>query len=172
MERMGQLSLFASSGKVVSLNPHSLFEDALRLDDEGHPDARAAYERAIAAGDQLADAWCNLGILESREGNGSRAVDCFTQCLAREPRHFEAHYNLANLYAEQGNFLLAKMHYQFAIDIAPDFSNSYFNLALTQAMLRQVEDAIITLNRYRKMVVGREREQADQLISSLLNARV
>ena len=170
-EKHGQLSLF-SGGKVVSISSRTPFEEALYLDDLGDAHAKQVYKKAIAAGDSVADAYCNLGILESQDQNYTRAIDCFTKCLAETPRHFEAHYNLANLYAEIGNFPLAKVHYQFSIEIEPEFPNSRFNLALTQAMLREVEDAIITLNAYRAMVDQKERQQADSLIQSLLNARV
>ncbi len=170
-EQHGQLNLFAGA-KVVSISSRTPFEEALYLDDLGDAHARHVYEKAIAAGDSVADAYCNLGILESKDQHYTRAIDCFTKCLAEAPRHFEAHYNLANLYAEIGNFPLAKVHYQFSIEIEPEFPNSRFNLALTQAMLREVEDAIITLNAYRTMVDQQERQQADTLIQSLLNARV
>jgi tetratricopeptide (TPR) repeat protein len=170
-EKLGQLNLF-SGGKLVSLSARTPFEEALYLDDLGDKHARVLYEKAIALGDSPSDAYCNLGILESKDQNYTRAIDCFTKCLAESPRHFEAHYNLANLYAEIGNFPLAKIHYQFSIEIEPEFPNSFFNLALTQAMLREVEEAIITLNTYRTMVNQQERQQADHLIQSLLNARV
>ena len=65
------------------------------------------YLKAIESKDSIADAYCNLGILESQDKNYSKAIDCFTLCLKEDPRHFEAHYNLANLYAEIGNFMFA-----------------------------------------------------------------
>ncbi|MBL7853197.1 MAG: tetratricopeptide repeat protein [Cyclobacteriaceae bacterium] len=171
-EQRGQLNLF-SGGKQVRLSQLSPFEEALLFDDRGDlAQAKELYLKAIQENDCLPDAYCNLGILESQEKNYPKAIDCFTKCLKEQPRHFEAHYNLANLYAEAGNFPLAKLHYQLSIEIEPDFPNSHFNLALTQAMLREIEEAIITLNRYRQMVDNQERHQADNLIQSLLRARV
>lgn len=171
-EQRGQLNLF-SGGKQVRLSQLSPFEEALLFDDRGDlAQAKELYLKAIEENDCLSDAYCNLGILESQEKNYPKAIDCFTKCLKEQPRHFEAHYNLANLYAEAGNFPLAKLHYQLSIEIEPEFPNSHFNLALTQAMLREIEEAIITLNRYRQMVDNQERHQADNLIQSLLRARV
>jgi tetratricopeptide (TPR) repeat protein len=164
----GQLNLF-SSGKIRSLNPLSVFEEALMLDEQGDNRASAQYHKAIDAGDSVADAYCNLGILESEKKNHVEAIDCFTKSLKEDPRHFEAHYNLANLYAELGNLPLAKIHYRMSITIEPEFPNSYFNLALTLAMNKEMEEAIQSLLTYRNLVSSDERRLAEQLIDTLTN---
>jgi len=161
-----QLNLF-SEGKQVKLNPVSVFEEALLLDEQGNPNAKAWYLKAIHEKDSVADAYCNLGILESESKNYVLAIDCFTRSLKETPRHFEAHYNLANLYAEIGNFPLAKVHYGIAIEIEPDFPNSHFNLGLILAMDKDIENAILSLMRYRKLAVPEEQGQADELINTL-----
>ena len=168
-EKPAQLDLF-SGGKVRSLNQLSVFEEALILDEQGDSRARAHYLKAIETGDSLADAYCNLGIIESEERNHSKAIDCFTKSLKEDPRHFEAHYNLANLYAEIGNFPLAKIHYQMSINIEPDFPNSYFNLALTLVMNKEVDQAIQALLNYCSLVPQEERVQAEQLIYNLTHS--
>ena len=165
-DKPGQLDLF-SAGKVISLNKLSRFEEALLLDDLGDKKAIEVYQKAIVEGDSVADAYCNLGILESEAGNISKAIDCFTKCLTENPRHFEAHYNLANLYAEVGNLALAKVHYQISIEIESYFPNSHFNLALTLAMNKEVEEAIHSLRSYCRLVSSEERMQAEELIASL-----
>lgn len=167
----GQLDLF-SGGKVRSLNQLSVFEEALMLDEQGdnRTRVRQLYLKAIESGDSVADAYCNLGILESEEKNHIKAIDCFTKSLKEDPRHFEAHYNLANLYAEIGNLPLAKVHYQMSITIEPEFPNSYFNLALTLAINKEVEEAIKALLTYRELVSNEDRNQAEQLINNLTHS--
>lgn len=162
----GQLDLF-KGGKLVKLNQLSTFEEALLLDEHGDEKAKALYQRAIAENDSVADAYCNLGILESEAKNHSKAIDCFTLSLKEEPRHFESHYNLANLYAEIGNFPLAKIHYEISIEVEPNFPNSHFNLGLTLAMSKEIENAILSLMNYRRLVSPAERGYADELISAL-----
>lgn len=162
----GQLNLFAG-GKLVKLNQLSTFDEALLLDEHGDKEAKAVYQRAINEGDSIADAYCNLGILESEEKNFSKAIDCFTLSLKEEPRHFESHYNLANLYAEIGNFPLAKVHYEISIEVAPEFPNSHFNLGLTLAMNKEIENAILSLMNYRRLASPNEKGHADDLISTL-----
>jgi tetratricopeptide (TPR) repeat protein len=166
VEKPGQLNLF-TGGKLVKLNQLSTFEEALMLDEQGDERARDLYMRAIKEFDSIADAYCNLGIIESRQHHNAKAIDCFTLSLKEDPRHFESHYNLANLYAEAGNLPLAKLHYQASINIEPEFPNSYFNLGLTLAMNKEIEEAIQTLQTYRKLTTQEDHQQVDELIESL-----
>jgi tetratricopeptide (TPR) repeat protein len=162
-----QLNLFAG-GKVIRLNQLSVFEEALLIDDQGDTKAaRLRYLKAIEEGDCVCDAYCNLGILESQEGNYPKAIDCFTLCLKHEPRHYEAHYNLANLYAEVGNYALAKVHYQISIEIEPSFSNCYFNLGLALAMNKEFKLAVSFLKRFRQLTPSEDHKQTDDLIFKL-----
>jgi tetratricopeptide (TPR) repeat protein len=166
-EKKGQLNLFVG-GKIVKMNSLTPFEEALLLDDMGdHEHARESYLKAIQARDSTADAYCNLGIIESEARHYSKAIDCFTLCLKEDPRHFEAHYNLANQYAEIGNLALAKIHYQLSIEIAPEFPNSYFNLGLTLAMNKEIDEAIQALLNFRNIAPPEDRKQAEDLIKML-----
>lgn len=164
--RHGQLNLFGGA-RVVKLNQISTFEEALLLDEQGDEKAANLYKQAIKEGDSVADAYCNLGILESRKHHFSKAIDCFTLSLKEDPRHFESHYNLANLYAEVGNLPLAKVHYQMSIEIEPEFPNSYFNLGLTLAMNKEVDAAIFVLTEYKRLVPQEDLTQVDELIENL-----
>jgi tetratricopeptide (TPR) repeat protein len=170
LEKHGQLNLF-TGGKVIKLNKLSTLEEALLIDDQGNKqEARKLYLRAIDGGDSLADAYCNLGIIEWEEGNQTRAIDYFTLALSHDPRHYEAHYNLANLYGEIGDFRLAKAHYNISIEIEPSFPNNYFNLGLTLAMNKEFAEAIQVLNKYRQLTSPDERKEADSLIEKLMGA--
>ncbi len=165
LEKHGQLNLFMGGGKIVKLHKLSPFEDALLHDD--HDDvkgARELYQKAIDENDCVEDAYCNFGILEYTEGNHSKAIDCFTLSLKNDPRHFEAHYNLANLYADLGNFSLAKLHYKVAIEVEPTFSNSYFNLGLTCAMTKDYSQAVEVLKQYKDFASDDEQKIANGLI--------
>jgi tetratricopeptide (TPR) repeat protein len=152
---------------VVSLNKLSLFEEALLLDELGDKEASQTYLKAVEQGDSVADAYCNLGIMESESKDHSKAIDYFTRSLKEDPRHCESHYNLANVYAEIGDLPLAKIHYQLAIAIDPEFPNSYFNLGLTQALNKEFREAIQSFNQYKKLVPRQDQLTADELIASL-----
>jgi len=167
LEKYGQLNLF-SGARVVKLNQLSTFEEALLHDDNHNVhSARELYLKAIAEGDSLADSYCNLGIIESEEGNGTKAIDFFTKSLQHDPRHYESHYNLANLYSEVGEYALAKFHYRIAIEIEPSFPNSYFNLGITLAINKEFDEALKALYQYRDLTTGEENSQLDTILNQL-----
>ncbi len=149
-ELQGQMSLFQREGGQVArlLTP---FEEALLLHEQGDSRAAEFYAEAISAGDNVAEAYCNLGVIELEKGNAIRALDCFTLSLKYDPRHVEAHYNLANLYYDAGDFPLARLHYEAAAQIAPDFSLVYYNLALVYHRLGDLGAASLALAKYREL---------------------
>src|SRR5262245_45913653 len=88
-EDRDQLQLFAPPAAEIlrcecGLRP---FEQALRLEDRGDVKAGELYARAMAEQDCVADAFCNLGIIESQKGNRIKAFNCFTNSLRHDPRH-------------------------------------------------------------------------------------
>lgn len=164
-----QLNLFAPGMGRVLRFPTSMssFEVALLLDERCDDRTEEAYLRAIAEGDNVADAYCNIGVIQSDAGNISKAFDSFTRSLEHDPRHFESHYNLGNLYFEEENLRLAKMHYQLAAEINPEFPHLYFNLGLVLALMDEKRDAIGAFGRYRELAPPEECGNADDLIASL-----
>ena len=166
-EKPNQLPLFTGA-KVVKLNQLSTFEEALLQNEHGNlKSAKELYQKAIIENDNVADAFCNWGIIESEENNHPKAIDCFTKSLKADPRHFEAHYNLANLYAEVGNYNLAKFHYRISIEIEPTFPNSYFNLGITLALNKEFDEAVKLLYSYRNLSADEDHKYTDELIRQL-----
>ena len=169
-EDCGQLNIFTPSkpsGKVVQFVSIDSFEEALNLDEKGDQiGASVAYKAAIQKSDRVADAYCNVGIRES-QNNTIKAIDCFTRSLKSAPRHFQSHYNLANLYSEEKNYALAKLHYEMAIEIAPDFPNAYYNLGLVLAVMKNHSEAIQVLTKYRSVAPPDELGKTNELIGSL-----
>ena len=170
-ELQGQLSLFRSEGGQIArlLTP---FEEALVLHEQGDMKATEFYAEAINAGDNVAEAYCNLGIIELDAGNTIGALDNFTQSLKHDPRHVEAHYNLANLYYDAGDFPLARLHYEAATQIEPNFSLVYYNLALVYHRLADVAGARQALYKYKELEPGDEEiELVDQLLKAMETGR-
>ena len=171
LEAMGQLNLFAKGPRtslVVEMT-HGLtpFEQALMLDEKGDPAAQQKYRDAIQKGDALADSYCNLGILESRFGSKENAFDCFTKGLVHDSRHFECHYNLANLYFDLGDHDLAITHYRFANKIDPSYLNLYYNLGLVLAVQEDYRESVEHLLHFKKHARQKEARQANELIDKI-----
>lgn len=162
-----QLDLFAE-GRILQLHSKSAFEEALIKDEQGENEAaRKLYHKAIEEGNHTADAYCNLGILMSRENNPVKAIHYLTLSLKHNSRHLEAHFNLANVYSDEGNLKLGKLHYKICIEIDPAFSNSYFNLGLTLAASQEYRQAIEVLKQYREIAPQEDKTAAAELILKL-----
>ena len=164
-----QLQLFAAPTATI-LPLHSAlqaFEQALRLDELDDPGAEDLYRKAIEEQDCVADAYCNLGILQSKRGETAGAFDSFTRCLKHNPRHFEAHYNLGNLYFDNNDHRLAQVHLQIAAEIDPTFPNLHFNLALVLAVNNEILAAIAAIKTYQSLVPAEEARKAGDLLAHL-----
>src|SRR5262245_59006693 len=165
-ELQGQLNLFRAEAARLArlLTP---FEEALLLHEQGDTTAAEHYAEAINNGDNVAEAYCNLGIINLEQGELAKALDNFTLSLKNDPRHVEAHYNLANLYYDVSNLQLAKLHYEAAAQIEPGFSLVYFNLSLVYHKLGDNTSASSALSKYREL----EPDDADiEVLDQLLKA--
>ncbi len=164
-----QLPLFPeATAQILNFRPDlGSFELALLWDERGEPRAAELYRKAIAEGDCVADAYCNLGIIESQKGNTARAFDCFTTSLRHEPRHSEAHFNLGNLYFDVNDLRLAQVHYEIAAEMDPAFANVFFNLALVLALSEKLAASINAMTRYKELVPEEEGRTADELLENL-----
>jgi tetratricopeptide (TPR) repeat protein len=168
-EHPDQLHLFRQpTAEILHLTPDlSRFEQALLFDERGDLKAAELYRKAIEEEDCVADAYCNLGIIESQKANTAKAFDCFTTSLKHNPRHSEAHYNLGNLYFEVNDFRLAQVHYEMAAEVDPAFPNVYFNLALVRAINNDPAAAVAALTKYQELVPGDDGRNADELLANL-----
>jgi tetratricopeptide (TPR) repeat protein len=108
------------------------FERGCELDTDAATwaEAVAAYERALEAAPDFADAHCNLGALHQNRGQRERARACYERALAFEPGHFEASLNLANLLEEDDANEAALRHYKAAVRAAPLNAEARLQLAL------------------------------------------
>jgi tetratricopeptide (TPR) repeat protein len=167
-EDPGQLPLFPQvTASILSFTaPSGPFEQALMFDERGDAKAAELYFKAIENQDCVADAYCNLGIIESQNGNTTKAFDCFTTSLKHDPRHSEAHYNLGNLYFELNDFRLAQVHFEMAGEVDPSFANAFFNLALVQSINKDFIAAISALTKYQALVSGNEARDVEEMLRS------
>jgi len=168
-EDPNQLPLFARPTAQILQFTSDLgcFEQALLFDERGDLKAAELYRKAIEEQDCVADAYCNLGIIESQKGNTAKAFNCFTTSLKHNPRHFEAHYNLGNLYFDVNDYRLSQVHYEMAAEVDPAFANVHFNLALVQAINNELAAAINALTKYQELAPEDEGRNADELLRNL-----
>jgi tetratricopeptide (TPR) repeat protein len=171
-ELQGQLHLFRGAERTRVSRLLTPFEEALLLHEQGDVKAAESYQEAISDGDNVAEAYCNLGIINLDLGQRSKALDNFTLALKHEPRHVEAHYNLGNLYYDAGELSLARLHYEAAAQIESGFSLVYFNLALVYHRIGDLAAALSALEKYKQLSPDDEEiEAVDQLLKVMQEAR-
>ena len=170
-ELQGQMNLFkAQAARVARLL--SPFEEALVLHERGDNRAAQYYREAIREGDNVADAYCNLGIIELEQGDIPKALDCFSHSLKNDPRHVEAHYDLANVYFDAGDLKLARLHYETAAELEPSFPPLYYNLALVYYEFGDLTAACGALHRYKELAPeDHEMKAINELLKWLEQAR-
>ena len=103
---------------------------ALDSDRSTYAEAIEAYERAIEAIPDFADAYCNLGSVYFNQGRRSPARACFERACEIDPNHLEANLNLATLEEEIGRDGVALRYYRVAIVADPLYADTHVSIAL------------------------------------------
>ncbi|MGB3533412.1 MAG: tetratricopeptide repeat protein [Microcoleaceae cyanobacterium] len=82
-------------------NAYPLFDRGQKLASQGQlKEAITAYQQAIERAPKLAEAYCQIGILERRLGNIKSAVDWLKKALEIQPDLIPAHQNLCGIYRD------------------------------------------------------------------------
>jgi len=172
-ELHGQLNLFPERGGLLIPLPvrRTTFEEALLLHEKGdNKRAIEMYRLAVLQGESVADAYCNLGILEFENNQTAKAFDHFTNALKFDPRHFESHFNLAHLYFEAGDYRLARLHYEISAVLEPNSAGAHYNLGLLCAINGEIDSAITELSNAMENSTDEERTQVEELLANLMKA--
>jgi tetratricopeptide (TPR) repeat protein len=144
MEPCGQLLLdFTGTprARVAALPPAGEFADRLALrwfergceldgDPANYAEAARAYERALEADPNYADAHCNLGSVRYNQNRRDDARRCFERAVASERGHVEANLNLGAMSEEEGRDERALRHYRAALESNPLVPDTHVSLAL------------------------------------------
>jgi tetratricopeptide (TPR) repeat protein len=121
------------------------------LKQERLPDARASFEKAVKLKpgypDTLPNAWNNLGLLATREGNIDTAIDCFREALRVSPDHFVALQNLGNAYRQSKQWDEALQTLQRAVAIRPQDPEANYSLGMVFAQTDDTQQAFEYLQR-------------------------
>lgn len=95
--------------------------------------ARAVFARAGALG--LAEAWRNLGDLETGAGNAALALECFEKAVAAQPGYAPAQASLAAALERGHDLARAKVHAEAALRADPRSQTA--RLVLGQVAVRE-----------------------------------
>jgi tetratricopeptide (TPR) repeat protein len=129
-------------------------ELGLELEAVTPDEARAAYERALAADPALVDARINLGRLLQEAGRLDDAESQYRAVLDTG-EHALAAYNLALVMEDLGRPADAIRAYGRALAADPELAEAHFNLARIHEQRGDSHAAIRHYNGYRALVRGR-----------------
>jgi tetratricopeptide (TPR) repeat protein len=107
------------------------------LKQEKNSEARHCFEAAVKlkAGypETMPNAWNNLGILATREGDTAKAVEYFEQALQLDHDHFIALENLGNAYRQQKRWDEARATLGRALAMKADDAEANYSLGMVLA---------------------------------------
>ena len=99
--------------------------------------AREAFERAAkltaAYPDTLPNAWNNLGLIATQEGNTEEAVRYFREALKVNPDHLIALDNLGNAFRQLKIWVEARRAFEHALAVSPDDPEANYGLGMVYA---------------------------------------
>lgn len=131
---------------VVSKYPqvavgHYNMGNILMNDKMDYPAAIAAYQKAIEARPDYADAWTNLGVCLQHLKSYRDGVNCLLRAVAYNPNHVEAHNNLGVGYEKLEKTDSALYHYRIAMKLNPLKVELYNNVGFALEKMNQLDSA-------------------------------
>lgn len=113
--------------------------------------ARDAFERCVKLQptypETLPDAWNNLGVLATRDGQFADSVQYFQQALKISPHHLLSLDNLGNAYRTQKRWDDARQILQLALQVAPEDAEANYSLGMVYAQTNENDKAEDFLHR-------------------------
>jgi tetratricopeptide (TPR) repeat protein/thiol-disulfide isomerase/thioredoxin len=121
------------------------------LSQQKTAEARKSLEQATklhaSYPDTLANAWNNLGLLATQEGQTDEAIRCFEEAVRLSPEHLIALNNLGNAYRLQKNWDEARKTFERALEISQDDPETNYGLGMVCAQVNDTTRAYEYLQR-------------------------
>jgi Flp pilus assembly protein TadD len=139
--------------RVMSEAARKVYAQSLRdardlIDRKQYGDAMARLDRVTAEHPREPQARFLKGIALADQGRTDDAIALFRALLADFPELPEPRNNLAVLYAQKGEYALARDELERAVQTAPDYAVAHENLGDVYARLAEVEyERTVTLDK-------------------------
>jgi Tfp pilus assembly protein PilF len=92
--------------------------------------ANTELSRIMADNPGFAEGWANLALAQLKTGNIAEAKKSATKALQLEQKSAPLQNLLGLINVEDGAYKTAEQHYARALELAPNFANAHYNLAL------------------------------------------
>jgi Flp pilus assembly protein TadD len=103
--------------------------------------AEACFREAIRLEPELAEAWCNLGLVLAAKNTLDEAEACYQRAIRLGPDYAEIHVNLGILLARRKRFDEAEKSYRQAIALNPQSLAAWSNLGVLYACCKREPEA-------------------------------
>jgi len=124
------------------LNINEIFSLAVRKqNNKNYQVAKNLYEQILKINPNLVEAYNNLGLIFSLEGQNKKAKECYEKAIEIKPNFISAQQNLGLIFQKIGNYEEAKKCYQKVIEVNSDLANVQYNLGLVFQKLGNYEEA-------------------------------
>jgi len=121
------------------------------LNQNKNADARQMFERCVKLKpnypETLPDAWNNLGVLATREGNVDQSIEYFQQALEINPHHLLSLENLGNAYRLEKRWNEAQEVLERAVAVSPEDAEANYSLGMVFAQTSNTAKAYEHLQR-------------------------
>ncbi len=124
-----------------SLAEHHFYEGNRQMESGDVSGAERSFRQAIALVDDFAEAWANLGYLNSTSGKLLDAEHCYQQAIAYQPHLEEANLMFGVLLMNQKRFAESEQIYRDFLRIRPDSAPAWSNLGALLACLKREDEA-------------------------------
>lgn len=128
------------------------FDEALQLEMNDPPAARAAYEQATGLDPQYLAAWINWGRLLHEQGATREADKVYARALQACGPDSLLLFNRGVLFEDVGKSTLALQAYHAAIEADPSLADCHYNLARLYEVMGKPQHAIRHLGQYRRLM--------------------
>ncbi|MBE9094356.1 tetratricopeptide repeat protein [Tychonema sp. LEGE 07203] len=111
--------------------------------------AISCYQKAIAIQPNLAPAYRNLARVWRQQGKQEEANECWYEAYSLEPEKVspDRHFKLGNLLFKQGQITYAIACYRRAIELNPNLTAAYQNLAIALKKQGKLDEAAVCLQK-------------------------
>jgi len=121
------------------------------LNQNKNADARQMFERCVKLKpnypETLPDAWNNLGVLATRDGNVDQSIEYFQQSLKINPHHLLSLENLGNAYRLEKRWNEAQEVLERALGLSPEDAEANYSLGMVFAQTNDTARAYEHLQR-------------------------
>ena len=110
---------------------------------------KEAEDLALSISENYPDhpfSWKVLGSIYRQSNELLKSLDFSKRANLLDPKDYEIHNNLGNLFQDLGRFEEAAFSFKKVVDLNSNFQNAYYNLANVLRKLGKVEDAKLNYN--------------------------